>query len=325
MMPVDSSLKQENHLIGGSKMVDQNESLNTILNHIQNLRNFLKSEVSINQTGEKEVILTIKVYNDASESYDGGNIVFVGVGLRLIDCRGTDKGSNYWSSRIKRTRLSDQDTLRRQYGEGNWSSGGEGFPIVTSDENSHGEVLFPGEFTRYEINISKNELPYLYISVQGTVSRRHLFHISRPIEEIDLLRKPFVVETFRLVNNVDVLSPLIAIANGLPSVCPNTTFADIDSIKTQVEKGRVHLNQVITELKGTSRSAPSRELREYIAEISKYIQSVEMAFDTTQKVLSSGDMPKIKQAVDEMKGKLLGIDEVKRKKADIIARFNISS
>jgi hypothetical protein len=36
-------------------------------------------------------------------------------------------------------------------------------------------------------------------------------------------------------------------------------------------------------------------------------------------------MPKLKQAVDEMKGKLLGIDEVKRKKADIIAKFNISS
>lgn len=116
-----------------------------------------------------------------------------------------------------------------------------------------------------------------------------------------------------------------ALANGLPSVGPNPTFADIDSIKTSVEKGRGHLKRVITELNGTSRSAPSHELREYIAEIAKYIQSVEMAFDTTQKVLSSGDMPKIKQAVVEMKGKLLGIDEVKHKKADIIARFNISS
>src|ERR1035437_7331100 len=99
-MSVDSSLKQESHLIGGSIMVDQNESLNTILNHIQSLRNFLKSEVSINQTEEKEAILTIKVYNDASESHDGGNIVFVGVGLRLTNCRGMAKGSTYWSSRI---------------------------------------------------------------------------------------------------------------------------------------------------------------------------------------------------------------------------------
>ena len=303
-------------------MVDQNESLNTILNHIQSLRNFLKSEVSINQTEEKEAILTIKVYNDASESHDGGNIVFVGVGLRLVDCRGTEKGSNYWPSRIKTTRLSNQDTLRRQYGEGNWSGGREGFPIATSDENAHGEVLFPGESAHYEINVPKNELPYLYISVEGTVSRRHLFHVSRPIEEIDLLRKPFVVDIFRLVNNVDVFSPLITLANGLPSVGPNTTFADIDSIKTQVEKGRGHLKRVITELNVTSRSAPGRELQDYIAEIAKYIKSVGIAFEATQKVLSSGDMTKIKQAVDEMKAKLLGIDEVKRKKADIIAKFN---
>jgi hypothetical protein len=324
-MPVDSSLKQESHFIGGLKMVDQNESLNTILNHIQSLRNFLKSEVSINQTDEKQAVLTIKVFDEASESHDSGNIVFVGVGLRLIDCRGPEKGGNYWPSRIKKTRLSDQDTLRRQFGEGNWSGGSEGFPIVTSDENSHGEVLFPGESVRYEINVPKNELPYLYISVEGTMSRRHLFHVSRPIGEIDLLRKPLVVDTFRLVNNIDIFSPLVAIANELPSVGLNTTFADVDSIKTQLEKGRAHLKRVINELNGTFRSAPGRELQDYIAEIAKYIKTVGMAFDATQKVLSSGDMPKLKQAVDEMKGKLLGIDEVKRKKADIIAKFNISS
>ncbi len=39
----------------------------------------------------------------------------------------------------------------------------------------------------------------------------------------------------------------------------------------------------------------------------------------------SGDMTKIRRTADEMKAKLHGIAEVKRKKAYIIAKLNISS
>ena len=69
--------------------------------------------------------------------------------------------------------------------------------------------------------------------------------------------------------------------------------------------------------------APGSELRDYITDIAEYIKSAGIAFETTQRILSSGDMQKIKLAVDEMKGKLLNVDKVKRKRAEIITKFDI--
>ncbi len=73
-------------------MAEQNESILKILNDIQSLRGFLKSEVSINSSEEKESVVTIKVYNEAPESHDGGHVVLLGVGLRIIDSRDTLRG-----------------------------------------------------------------------------------------------------------------------------------------------------------------------------------------------------------------------------------------
>ena len=172
-------------------MVEQNESILKNLKDIQSLRSLLKSEVSISDPKEGEVIATIKVYNDAPESHDGGDIVFLGVGLRITDGRGRPKGSAYWPSRIKKSRPSDQAELRRKYNEGDWVGGtGDSFPAYTSDEQSRGEVLFPGESVVYEIKTSEDELPYLDVRVEGSLSRRHLFHISQPMEALKALTQP---------------------------------------------------------------------------------------------------------------------------------------
>jgi len=59
--------------------------------------------------------------------------------------------------------------------------------------------------------------------------------------------------------------------------------------------------------------------------IGLYLKSAGMAFDATQKALSSGDMEKMKQAVDEMKGRLLKTEEVKRQRAELMSQFGIDS
>ena len=158
-------------------MVEKNESILKNLNDIQTLRYLLKSEIPINDQDEGEVIATIKVCNDAPVSPDGGDIVFLGVGLRIID--GRERGGRKWASKVTKSRPADNLELRQKYNEGTWIGGtGTSFPAVTADEQSHGEVLFPEECVEYEIKTSKAELPYLDILVEGSVSRRHLFHIS---------------------------------------------------------------------------------------------------------------------------------------------------
>jgi hypothetical protein len=287
--------------------------------------------MSISDPQEGKVIATIKVYNDAPVSPDGGDIVFLGVGLRIIigSKEGMQRGSAYWLSRISKSRPSDNTELRRKYNEGTWFGRREGegsFPEVTSDEQSHGEVLFPGESVVYEIKTSEAELPYLDISVEGSVSRRHLLHISQPMEALKHWSQPLVNETFHAVDKIDFFTPLVAIANEVSALGPQTTFADIDKLKTEIEKGRTHLKAVIAEMDKVYHSAPNQKLRDYMKEgIGLYLKSAGMAFDATQEALSSGDMEKMKQAVDEMKGKLLKTDDVKRQRAELMSQFGIDS
>ncbi len=312
-------------------MTEQSEYILDNIRNIQSLRDSLRSEMAISDPQEGEVTATIKVYNDTPQSPDGGNIVFVGVGLRFIDGRekGRQKGSAYWPKRIKKSRPSDQPELRQQYSEGYWFGRGgseSSFPDVTGDEQSHGEVLFPGETVVYDIEISETDLPYLDIKVEGSVSRRHLLRTSKSMHDLKERSWPIVNETFINLDKIDFLTPLINIVNEIPDIGPQTTFADIDKLKAVIEKGRTHINGVVTEIKDIQRAAPNQKMREYIEKgIRQYLKSVAIAFESAQKALSSGDMEKIKEAVVEIKEKLLETDEFKRRRAELISQFGINA
>ena len=126
-------------------MIEQNESVLKILKELRSLRHFLKSEIQINDPKEGEVLATVKVYNTSQLSPNGGNIVFMGVGLHITEGseRGNQRGSAYWPRRINKSRTSDCIESRQQYTVGTWNE--VSFPLITANEQSHGEVLFPGE------------------------------------------------------------------------------------------------------------------------------------------------------------------------------------
>lgn len=61
---------------------------------------------------------------------------------------------------------------------------GKYFPNVTADESSHGYFLFPGSHIVYEMNVllaECSDLNDMKLWVEGTVSRRHLYHISKEV------------------------------------------------------------------------------------------------------------------------------------------------
>ena len=60
----------------------------------------------------------------------------------------------------------------------------EYFPVITEDERSHGYYLLPGQHIIYEMNVLLAEcldLTDMKLWVEGTVSRRHLYHISKEV------------------------------------------------------------------------------------------------------------------------------------------------
>ena len=300
-----------------------------ILTDLRLLQAYLRSAVAVDNS-DKDGIVHVTVMNDAPELDDGMCIVFTGVGLRIIDTRFADPngGAPSSSPRVNRLQTPHGMDIRRRYEVGWWSEtnnyGGRGFPAMTSDEGQQGIVLFPGQSVSYDVTVGKVELPFLEIHIEGNLSRRHLFHVSRIANELDDYRRPFVINAFRSVNGIDVISPFVALANQIPPVGPTTTFSDIDAIKNLSVQFRRQLTTVVEGLRG-SHSAPGRDVQEYVQVLFTYIKSVGIALEGVERVVSSGDMQKIKQTTEELKAKVLTFEELKSRRTEIMAKFGISS
>ena len=309
-------------------MKQQNELILKNLEDIQSLRYLLKTEMNINEPEGGDFVAEIQVYNDAPASFDGGDIVFTGVGLRIIDgsTEGDKRGTKYWPSRITKSRPSDCVELRKKFDEGSWIGGAAAFPPITSVEDSYGEVLFPGESLIYEIKTLRADLPYLDIRVEGSVSRRHLFHISQPMEALKVWTQPIVAETFRSLDAIDLYSPLLSLVDVMPEFGPQTTLADIEAFRAVIKKSIDHVKEVTGQLNEVYKTAPNQKLRDYMKNgIGQFLNSAAKMGNETLEALSVSDMKKMRDATDRMKVHLLKVEEIKREQKELMSQFGIGS
>ena len=243
-------------------MAEENESILKTLGDIQSLRELLKTEMSVGEPEEGKVTAEIRVYNDAPLSSGGSEVVFVGVGLRIID--GRESTSRKLASKVKVLEKSDQIEERQKYNKGEWVTGRARFPAYTADEQSHGHILFPGEGLVFEVDISEDQLPYLDIRVEGSVSRRHLLHLSKPMEALRKWSQPRVVQTFSDLDKIDLYKPLVSLIDAIPEFSPQTTLTDINAFRKEIEKAINHVKEVMPELNQVYQSVPNQELADLV-------------------------------------------------------------
>ena len=175
---------------------------------LQSLGDFLKTDIEVSrgmierkvesQEGWKPVHLedhTIKVTvtNTAPTEPRWPVVVFTGIGLRIKYGKHGDTKlwlGNPGTSRYE-NHLKIDSTNAPQNGTAPFPRTGglriddNPFPDMTSDERKHGHYLFPGQSIIYEIRLSLlkecPELNDMNIWVEGTVSRRHLFHYIKAL------------------------------------------------------------------------------------------------------------------------------------------------
>ena len=308
---------------------------------LTNLRRCLESETSIGvpelmtfdrdsgvRPPEQEgVEATVKIRNNAPVSWEGGEVVFTGVGLRIWDNRQRHSDRVRWVSGIKPDRPSDRRDLREgRYGRGTWVGGLEKFIAVTSNEESFGQVLFPGEVVVYKMRIPKADLAYTSIQVEGSVSRRHLFHFVQPVQELEQWARPLLIETFRGMNAIDVHGPSLAASRAMSGLGPETTLADLQSRRTALEEATEQAVSTTEELNKLFNSAPRDELRAHMKEVlGRYLNSVKQNCAKGVEALSSGDMEQMAAVADALKTEVPSTEEVDRKTLELMSRYGITA
>lgn len=301
-----------------------NENIQEILECTQKLQGFLKTEMSVSEPEEGRVIAELRVYNDAPPAVDGSEVVFLGVGLVIID--GRERSRTNWTSRVIVSGALDHDKQLQRYNKGEYISARQGkrFPAYTDDEASHGEILFPGENLVYEVEIAEDELPYFEIWVDGSVSRRHLLHISRQMKKMEKWSLPLVAETFQALDEIDLYSPLISMVGEIPAFNPQTTLADIDSFRGKLEKAIGHVKDTMPELNKVYHTAPNQELRDLMKQhIGYYLTTSQRMCNKVLETLSGSNTELMKESAEELKAHLLTLEEVKKAKAETMSQFDI--
>ncbi len=217
--------------------------------------------------------------------------------------------------------------MRQKYSGGTWTgSSGDPFPAVTSDEQSHGEVLFPGESVLFEMRVPEDSLPYLDIRVEGSVSQRHLLHLSRPIEDLRQWTQPRVVEVFEALERIDLYGPLVSLTEATPVFGPQTTLADLDAFRSEVEKAIAHEKRVMPELNKVFRSAPNQALRDLMKQhIGEFLTTCQRLCSAVIETLSGSDTERMQKAAGDLKAHLSTLGEVKRQQAELKSCFGIEA
>ncbi|MBI4336940.1 MAG: hypothetical protein HY683_03825 [Chloroflexi bacterium] len=300
---------------------------------LDTFRSWLCSETSISQPSvmkfgrgkeQEAVVLTVQVRNSAPPSNDGAEIVFVGVGLRISDAREPYNSGPRWVSDIKTSRPSDQQARRKKYDQGTWVSG-RPFPAETSDEKSFGEVLFPRETVVYELRIPTADLPYASVQVEGSVSRRHLWHFVETPDGIEQYSRPLLLETLRVLNTVEFQHPVAEIISSIPDFGPNTTLEQLEGFRKVIEQAMSQISTMRETLNKVFHTAPNRELREHIKEdVGRYLLSVEQACTRALEAVSSGNMGRIRDAATTLKQQLAASEEVPGKTLQLLSRLRIA-
>jgi hypothetical protein len=242
---------------------------------------------------------TIRVSNTAPVLYLGGDIVFVGVGLRVfgresrIGRRPVD-----WHSMIKKTQPYPPSELRKKYDEGIWYGARD-----NSSENRlsigtpYGETLFPGESIEYSLKLNQVDLPYLNIQVEGSISRLHLFHVSQPLVALNKWTQPVIDKAFLAMDTIDFFSPLISLTSKIPEFNPQTTISDIQSCKNIVSTTEEDVKKVLLALKDID--SPNTPIAKWIEDTRQYLKSFFARFKSIQEILNGNDTSKMKTVFEE--------------------------
>ncbi len=304
-------------------MTDKNISIYENLRNVQSLRAFLKSEMSINGPDDGKVAIVVKVHNDAYDTLDGGHVVFFGVGL----CANfVGQGRAISPKNVKVLESPDHKEWQLRFNRGTLlRHNGTRFPEITSDEQSHGDALFPGESVVYEIQISEQDLPYLDVRVEGYLSRRHLFHVSQSVESLRNYAQPLIAETFSKLNSIDIYSPLYAIAEVVPEFGPQTTLADLAAFKAELEKSRDHVIKILENVSVPLKLAPDQQLRDYIEHVlcKDLLVSAQQVFNRALEAISGDNSEQMRNSAEEIKALLVKAEKVERGQTELMAHFGI--
>lgn len=286
-------------------MTDDRKKL--ILTELGHLKDFLQTTI---ETNGNNVKITAK--NTAPEISDLPSVVFTGVSL-AIGNSDISYGSRF-SPKITRSkditsinthfRLQDADYISLQ--QVNYQRiFGTNFENISTYERQQGEILFPGQWIVWEMEVSPTVLPYLQFRVDGALSRRHLFHNEYTLKVPDSLIRPVVLDALKSLNELQIHNALLAI-NQDRVFDGNTTLSEIQQYTNsltvamgEIEPLEKKINEIFHKFKFNWYQAHLRAIVVYLESIKDVSKKLQEAISSVKPDQIHAEANKIRTLVEE--------------------------
>jgi hypothetical protein len=275
------------------------------LSFLQSLQIYLNTQIELIGP-QLSPIFKIEIRNMAPEQPEWPKIVFTGVGLSLAHT-GQDPQA-LLPSRLKITMNRKPEEKAQAIAFTPWQHDSklEGllkivygrldhkeFPDITSDERDHGEVLFPGQSLTYEINPTPEILPYLQFRVEGTISRRHLFHYQEMFFMPEHITKPLVLSALVDFNAINLYSPLESVINAMPKFDSSTLLAEVQTFTSTLSNNITKIKSTQEELSAAFRQHQFSWFRAHIRAAFIFLDRVSAALVRMKTAIESNTPDKI--------------------------------
>lgn len=198
------------------------------------------------------------------------------------------------------------------------------FQILPPKSRTHGEVLFPGESTCYEMDIPNDDLPYYQFRLEGNISYRHLFRHEVILPVAEAYTRPIILEAIRKFNVLDIHKVLKSMLISLPEFGNDTRLSEIrryisilSTGEDDIQELQKSVNDLYKQHKFTLFQAHMQAVYNYLGRVMGAIGNMKEAIASSNPETISAEIGKI-QAINQ---EAAGID---RETEELMKRFNLS-
>jgi len=318
----------------GSKPLPQSTEL---LHSCQSLRGYLA--VLIEQDSERPSVLRIQIRNTAPVSPDWPKIVFTGVRVSLAHTGGASLQTGDLKTRTSRGSKEEEPAaaatpwqhdeklkslLRINYVPINREGSSADFPDLTPNERNHGEALFPGEFVIFEVDIKPEHLPHVQFRVEGTVSRRHLFHCEEVFSMPEAFTKPLAVRALQDYAAFDLHEPLESAIKSMPEFESDPRLKEVQNFSRLLSEKVVKIQALQRDLNAVFREHEIAGFRAHIRAAFIYLDRVSATLLRMKQAIESNVPDKIAAEASAMKAMKMESAQLDHETQDFMHRYGIS-
>ena len=173
---------------------------------------------------------------------------------------------------------------------------GEDAAQITPSERRLGDVLLPGQSVVYEVDVPAKDVPYLELSLEGTVSRRHFLSYRKTLDMPLAYTRPPLLAALRAFNAADIHRSLANVVVSMPELGPDLRLREVKALGGVLTETIPEIGVTQTHLGKLSRETRIPAMRTHITAAQEYLTRVLEAVTRMRDAVSSGDPGEIQNA-----------------------------